>query len=26
MRSDLSSRGARYTLRRAAVLGAAGPP
>lgn len=26
MRSDLSPRGARYTLRRAAVLGAAGPP
>ena len=26
MRSDLSPRGARYTLRRASVLGAAGPP
>jgi RNA 2',3'-cyclic 3'-phosphodiesterase len=26
MRSDLSPRGAHYTLRRAAVLGAAGPP
>lgn len=26
MRSDLSPRGARYTLRRAAVLGTAGPP